>query len=326
MLKTQIRRLLYHMGLPDALRRRRDASRVSDSVYVLFGHRVTGPRDTRGIPSDSLAALLGYLRSQFDVLAMTDAMERLQARGRSPRPGVVITFDDGFADNLQHLLPMLKAHRFPATVFVTSGTIGTRERLWFDEARRCIRETNASEVQADFLDQSLPLATPQQRAMAADAVVERMKATVARPAEAVARLRAALGVAERLCDDAERMLTREELAALAADPLVTIGAHTVTHPVLARLSPEDAAREVEDSRAALAEIVGYQPAFFAYPNGKPGDVAPATVEHLLASGWRGAFTTVPEAAQAGCDPMWIPRLPLGTGSAERLAWSFLKAS
>ena len=308
------------------MRRHREARRESDCVYILFGHRVTAPGDTRGVPSDNLDALLGYLRAQFDALTVADAVERLQAGGSSPRPGVVLTFDDRYADNFHHLLPVLRARRFPATVFVTSGVIGTRERLWFDEMRRCIREANAPSVQAEFLDQPLPLSTPQQRTIAAEAVVERMKATLARPAEAVARLREALGVAERPCDDTERMLTREELATLAADPLVTIGAHTVSHPMLARLPAEDAAREIDDSRAALAEMIGYQPAFFAYPNGQPGDFTPTTADHLRASNWRGAFTTVPEVAQSGCDPYWIPRLPMGAGSAQRLAWSFLRTS
>ena len=326
MLKSTIKRLAYQMGLADVARRRREARREGDFVYILFGHRVTAPGDTRGVPSDALDGLLGYLRSQFDALTVTEAIERLQAGGNSSRPGVVLTFDDGYADNLHRLLPVLRTRRFPATVFVTSGAIGTRERLWFDEMRRCIRETNAPCVQAAFLGQPLPLSTPQQRMIAAEAVVERMKATLARPAEAVARLREALGVAERPCDDTECMLSREELATLAADPLVTIGAHTVSHPMLARLPAEDAAREIDDSRAALAEIIGYPPAFFAYPNGQPGDFTPTMVDHLRASNWRGAFTTVSEVAQSGCDPYWIPRLPMGTGSAERLAWSFLRAS
>ena len=326
MLKGIIRWLAYQMGLPDAVRRRKEARREGDCVYILFGHRVTAPGDSRGVPSDSLDALLGYLRSQFDALTVADAVERLQAGGGSSRPGVALTFDDGYADNLHHLLPVLRARRFPATVFVTSGTIGTRERLWFEETRRCIRETNAPAVEAEFLEQALPLSTPQQRTIAAEAVVEGMKATLARPAEAVAHLREALGVAERPCDDTERMLSREELAALAADPLVTIGAHTVRHPMLARLPAEDAAREIEDSRAALAEIIGYQPAFFAYPNGQPEDIPPAAVEHLRRSGWKCAVTTVPAVARRDDDPMLLPRLPLGSGPPERLAWSLARAA
>ena len=231
-LKAQIRRLLYYIGVPDAIRGRSEARREGNSVYVLSGHRVTPPGDGRGVPSDRLDALLGYLRSQFDVLTIADGVERLQADSVSARPGVVITFDDGYADNLHQLLPVLRARRFPATVFVTSGTVGTRARLWFEETRRCIRATSAPAVNAEFLAQPLPLGTPQQRTIAADAVVERMKATLARPADAVAGLRETLGVAEAPCDDNERMLSREELAELAADPLVTIGAHTVSHPML----------------------------------------------------------------------------------------------
>ena len=96
--------------------------------------------------------------------------------------------------------------------------------------------------------------------------------------------------------------------------------------LLARLSAEDAAAEMEESRSALAEIIGYEPAFFAYPNGQPGDFTPTTEAHLRGANWRAAFTTIPEVAQSGCDPFWIPRLPLGSGSAKRLAWSFLRAS
>jgi peptidoglycan/xylan/chitin deacetylase (PgdA/CDA1 family) len=325
-LKRLLKRLLLSAGVPDALRRRRASSRDGNCVYFLFGHRVTAPGDERGIPADVLDGLLAYLESGFEVLAIGEAVERLGVAGRGSQPGVVLSFDDGYADNLHHLLPALRARQFPATVFVTSGPIGTRERLWFSEVRRCIRETTAPSVQAGFLSEPLPLGTPQQRELAAEAVVAHMKASVARPAEATAALREALDVPASPCDDAERMLTREELARLAADPLVTIGAHTVTHPVLARLSEEDAVREIEDSRVALAEIIGYEPAFLAYPNGQPGDFTPAIAGHLRSANWRGALTTVDEAARAGCDAFTIPRIPLGTGPVDRLAWSLLRAT
>lgn len=321
-LKAVAQTALYRTGLTDwmgGLGLRREAG-----AYILFGHRVVGHDDREHICARQLSSLLGYLRRHFDVIPLADVLDRLHTR--AARAAVALTFDDGYADNYQELLPILRAHQVPATVFVTSGPVGTQNRLWVDELRRCVMESAATTLDVPFLDGARPLDSPCARRDAATAAVQAVKTGRAAPDEALRQVMSALRTAERGCTDTERMLSWQELRELAADPLVTIGVHTVSHPILANLPLDEACREIDEAREKLADAIGHLPEVFAYPNGQPEDIPPGAVEHLRRSGWKCAVTTVDAIARRDDDPMLLPRLPLGVGPRERLAWSLARAA
>jgi peptidoglycan/xylan/chitin deacetylase (PgdA/CDA1 family) len=323
-LKHVAQAVLYRTGLTDwlgglGLRRKAGA-------YILFGHRVVGHDGGEHLCARQLSSLLGYLRGHFDVIPLVDVLDRLRTHCSSRRAAVALTFDDGYADNYYELLPILRAHQVPATVFVTSGPIDTQNRLWFAELRRCIMESAAPALAVPFLDGVRPLDSPCARQDAANAAVRAVKTGHVTADEALRQVMSTLRTTERSCTDTERMLSRRELRELAADPLVTIGAHTVSHPILANIPLDEAYREIDEGREKLADAIGYLPEVFAYPNGQPEDIPPEAIEHLRRSGWTCAVTTVPAVARRDDDPMLLPRLPLGSGPPERLAWSLARAA
>ncbi len=324
-IRTWLAGMAVDVGVVDTLRRHW-ARRLGDpAAYILFGHGVSRARG-KGLCVEALAEMLEYLGRVFDVRSLQECVEALERRTSLRRPLLALTFDDGYADNLYHLLPVLKAHGTPATIFVTAGLIDSKQRLWPSEVRRCLAQTQAAELRVSFLPEPMAIGGAEDRVALAAKVVSLMKRAPIRQAEAVAELRQALDVAEEPAGEEERLLTQEELQELARDPLITIGGHTMLHPVLSSLPHKEACQEIEQGRQRLTEMTGERPTLFAYPNGQPGDYTGEIVQFLRDTGWQAAVTTQAGVATAASDVMQLPRLPLGQGPAARLAWALAKAT
>jgi peptidoglycan/xylan/chitin deacetylase (PgdA/CDA1 family) len=213
------------------------------------------------------------------------------ARGLRPLPprAVLVTFDDGYRNVLTCGLPILERYSIPALVFVSSGPVARQVRFWFDAVAS--RDGEEAVERAKGLDYD----AWRELAMGAEAAV-------------------APG-------DPHAPLTIEELQRLAAHPLVTIGAHTESHPILARASIGAQRAEIVASRRALESWIGRPVSAFAYPNGRPGaDFTAETVEAVSAAGFSHAFTTAPAFADPHAAPLEHPRfLMLDAIDASELA-------
>ncbi len=305
--RSRITRLTWHRG-----------------TAVFVGHSVASDTGHDVVSIHALGTLLAFLRREFTPLTLAEVVGNTPIR-HSGRPGAALTLDDGYASNLHLLLPVLREHEMPATIFVTAGLIGTRDRIWPSEVRRCVRATTLSSAHLSFVPHLVHLGETSDREAVAELVVSAAKTTSLTPIQIVDEVREVLQVQPKPCGDDERMLTRDELAELAADPLITIGAHTVSHPILANLPFDEAVREIDESREALASAIGYRPEFLAYPNGEPTDYTPQIMEYLRDSGWKAAFTTEPRRVRPTDNPFSLPRIPIGEGPPSKLAWSLMRA-
>lgn len=266
---------------------------------VLVMHRVR-PRDPElsieanhrnSIPAELLTDLLDALAADgVAVVTLDAALERLGAR----RAGrfVCLTFDDGYRDNHDTLLPILEARGVPATVYVTPGLLdGTAPLWWYALDMALARGTSLRLPLPEETD--LPCAD----AAARESAFARVAAVMLRaPPGTAARLVAAL--VERHGADpaalaAQHMMSWTMLRRLAASPLIEIGAHSLTHPSLAQLDPVAAGAELDGSRTRLERETGRPVRHLAYPYGVPGTTGPR--EHALAAdlGFRTAVTTLP---------------------------------
>lgn len=224
---------------------------------------------------------LAWLKRRFRVVPL-----EVFAAGEPPPDAIALTFDDGLRSNVTVAYPILKALGLPATFFVCPGLIETRAWLWNHEVRRRLRRLGraAHEIEAS---------------------VEWMK-TLDLPArhEAERRLREmtpgfAPSAAEREAFDVAGW---DELAAL--DPaLVTIGSHTLSHPILTTLTSAQALAEIRDSRELIERRLGRSAELFCYPN---GDVDPLAREAVRRH-YRAAVTTQRGAVGPGCDRFRLPR-------------------
>ncbi len=175
------------------------ASRIL--TYHSIGHR----RYEMNVTPEAFAEQMAWLAAKHRVITLEAAAEGA--------PGVAITFDDGYADNLVNALPILEHHKLPATIFVVSGHLGQ-----------------------------------------------------SRPGEKE--------------PETGRIMTPEELREIHRRG-VAIGAHTVNHPHLAALTPVEQAREIQESKRTLEEILGKPVPAFAYPYGSALDFTEQT-ERLVA--------------------------------------------
>lgn len=256
---------------------------------VLCYHRVLAEPDVLdpdGMTAAVFARHMRVLRRFFRPVPLADLVNG--ARDGSVAPGsVAVTFDDGYADNLEVALPILRQEGIPATVFVaTAGLDGVT--MWNDRIIEGMRRLLGSEafagVLAEFsVDPSLP------------------------PGEAVRRLVLALkfrsprerdemaGYIETRAGGLDQrkplMMGPREVAALARAG-ITIGAHTVSHPILCSLPDAAALAEMVESRARLEGIVGSAVTQFAYPNGRPNrDYDARHVEMARSAGFDFAVST-----------------------------------
>lgn len=249
-------------------------------------------------------ALAAHLASSYNVLPLGEAHQRLVA-GHLPPRALVITFDDGYADNAEVALPILRRHGLRATFFVATGFLDGG-LMWNDAVIECVRRTPRAtlDLQAFGLG-TLALGSLAQRRSAIGALLPKIKyLTLQDRVTALETLRALCGQPELPTDLMMRSTQVRELAQAGME----IGAHTVRHPILAQETLSTVAGEVQASRHQLQALSGQAVDVFAYPNGRPGtDYRREHVELLREAGFRAAVSTAHGIASAADDPHQLPR-------------------
>jgi peptidoglycan/xylan/chitin deacetylase (PgdA/CDA1 family) len=305
-------------------------------------------------PSDPhlLCVTPRHFAEHLEVLRERGGLVRLPELARALRDGVLppgqsvaITFDDGYADNLYNAKPLLARYGVPATVFVTTGYLGRGEEFWWDELERLLLrpgrlpEVLRLRVNGRILSWNLGEAA----CCGADAyrrqrswnVLEegepsmrqscfRLLCRLLRPLperqrrRVLDRLRtwAGAGSAGRRT---HRALTHQEVRRLADGGLVGVGAHTVTHPVLAARPAAEQRAEIRQSKACLEEILGRPVLTFAYPYGSREDYSAETVAGVREAGLLCACSNFRGLAATDTDHFQLPRVMVMDSDGEVFA-------
>mgnify|MGYP001275464003 CR=1 FL=1 len=286
---------------------------------VLVLHRVR-PHDPglmfeanhrNSIPPDLLLALLDALAADgVTVVSLDDARDRLVAS--HPGRFVCLTFDDGYRDNHDTLLPILEAQQVPATVYIAPGLIhGTAPLWWYALDEVIAREPRLTLPLPAETDIPCAERTEKERAFtrAAGFMLHAARDDAARLNDVLARRYGA----DPAVLAARHMMTWAMVRHLAASPLVDIGAHTVTHPPLATLDRTDAAAELTHSRLRLEQETGRAVRHLAYPYGTPDTTGAREFALAAELGFRTAVTTLPGNlfARHAADSMAWPRHGIG---------------
>jgi peptidoglycan/xylan/chitin deacetylase (PgdA/CDA1 family) len=228
---------------------------------------------------------------------------------------VGITFDDGFRNVLTEAAPVLKKHGIPATLFVTTDFVFKQEMLWPDRLISAIALTHETSLEINIkgLKCTFHFDTRANKLLA-NAVLNKAAKELPQ-AERLALLdevEAGLKI-----DRAARFSAWEGFRPIDPDEMrlfphagITVGAHTCSHPIMARLTAQEQARELSESKRLIESITGVACDEFAYPNGGPGDFNAATRERVADAGYRCAFTTVKQRVSRGGDRFEIPRCTL----------------
>jgi len=296
---------------------------------ILTLHHVRPPRRGRFQPNRLLeitprflARVVKYLRrSRLDLVSL-DEMHRRMTEGDFSRRFVCVTFDDGYRDTLRWAYPILKEAGVPFAVYVPTSFPDRIGELWWLALEAVIARNDHIGLQIDGRNRTFDCATLAAKRTLYEELYWWLRA---RPTEAEMRsaihdLAACYHVdIAAFCN--ELCMTWPELAELAADPLVTIGAHTVNHPMLAKLPQKAVRSEMDLSRSIIEAGLGVRPAHLSYPVGDRTSAGPREFGIAAELGFKTAVTTRPGVLFAGHSRHLtaLPRISLN-GEYQRLRY------
>jgi peptidoglycan/xylan/chitin deacetylase (PgdA/CDA1 family) len=296
------------------------------AVVILLAHGVmeeTTPLAWRPLrPRLSPRKLEEYLRllsRHYRFVSLSDAVEMLEGRRPIQPNCLVMTFDDGYRNQLTHALPVFRRLRVPFSIFIPSGKITRRALFAFDRLDYALQLAPGAEihVQADGVRQVLPTAPRSALAAAFRELRRRLKDELGADVEYAP---AVLGMVEacearagrslegsKEADDWASLLSWEELQAVASDPLLEIGSHTVDHTRLGLADRATIEAELFGSKRDIEARLGRPCPHLAYPNGSYG---PAAVERARALGYVSGLTTDEGLNRPGDDLLTLRRIGL----------------
>ncbi|HSP23889.1 MAG TPA: polysaccharide deacetylase family protein [Saliniramus sp.] len=330
-------------GLGIRTRARRALARVVGGRFVLVYHRVARPRhDPWGlcVSPERFAGQVAALAAYGPIFTVSELARRV-SDGTAPRRASAISFDDGYADNLHVAAPLLGRHGVPMTVYLAAGLLDGKTPFWWDTLARlllappdlperielALGETTLSWSRPPG---ALPPTDPAWRSWTEGGPRERLFLDLwarMRLLDVHARTSAlrqlACFVEAGAQDPADRPLDGAEAAQLAAMQNVEIGAHTMTHPSLPCLHPDDAEREIAASREACEAIASRPVESFSYPY---GDHEARVVEMVRALGFTSACTTLGSPVpRRGLDRFRLPRIQALDWTGDELARRLARA-
>jgi peptidoglycan/xylan/chitin deacetylase (PgdA/CDA1 family) len=263
------------------------------------------PSLARALPIVDLERQLSWLSGFCDFVTLGDMVARMRSERKPRRWTVAITFDDGYADNIEIGMPVMRRLGVRPTIFLTTRFIADPGHVaWWILLDR---------IAALAPDSLVALAGGEMTPKRARDVVAAQFRT--RGAIACDNLHVQLvkALAAGGSPWSSPFLTPDQVRIASAGGDVDFGAHSVTHSALAACASDEIAREVVASRDAVADWTGRPPAWFAYPYGGRAHVDDRAADAVRRAGFSGAVTLIPGYATASKDPMRLPRVPVGAG-------------
>lgn len=285
--------------------------KVKQPKYAVLGYHSVGSHSLPlycRLPKRVFAEQMRYIKRNYRVISLRQMVEEL----RDPTPqdqSVVVTFDDGYLGTYTDAFPVLKEYAIPATVYLIAASIESGEPAWYDRIfLRFQRATSEVFVTLDT-QKTFRLTDLASRVEAATTAISYLRTL---PDEE----------RQRWCESLEKAIPvpAEELrgAMMSWDQVremqaagISFGCHTMTHPVLCRLTPDAVQREVAESKWLIEQRLGVQVDDFAFPFGKSSDCGAIGANALSALGLRTAITTIVGVNEPGADRFRLRRMVQG---------------
>jgi peptidoglycan/xylan/chitin deacetylase (PgdA/CDA1 family) len=256
---------------------------IDPPLVILLYHRVCTLNDDPfqlAVAPVNFREQICYLRDHWPVIRLSEALHK------RTEPAVAITFDDGYADNFLHALPILEECRVPATFFVTTGYLDTHREYWWDQLSLLRLSERIPPV--DDLHTKLRKLPPAERERFLDVLFTQC------------------GIRPQF-RQTHRPLTSVELCQLASSKWADVGAHGVSHTAFSALAPEVQHDELITSKISLQELLQREISLFSYPFGKTEDYTHASVAFCKNCGFSLAVANIPGQVRCWTDPYQLPR-------------------
>jgi len=287
---------------------------------------------------------LEVLREDYRPMTFKDWVANLK-RGRLPRHAVAVTFDDGYADNLFNAKVLLEKYGVPATVFIAAGQVGHGEEFWWDQLEQILLGPGDLPEEMDL---DMGGTTVRFRLSEKAQKTERKYAlhrawNLFRPDDPTCRHQAYRSLCQlframdgevrkvnldkmsscagvsRQARATHRTLSELEVKDLSSGELVEVGAHTVTHPMLSRLSSDQQRAEIRLGKQMLEEMIGRRVGSFAYPYGTAGSYTAETVASVRDAGFDQACSNFEGRVWRLTDRYQLPRTVVRNWSGDEFA-------
>lgn len=262
---------------------------------------------------DWLRDFLQELSRRAEVVSLREVVDGYASTSDS-HPRVAVTLDDGYKSIRTVVEPACSELGMPFTTFVCGEVLTGGPALWYDRVELLLRKLGPQRAAGYW---GLRGSSDRQLISALKEAPTRMLLQGLSNAEADASIDSA--------PLRSRFMSAEDLAVLARNPLVTIGSHTYSHPILSKLDVAERRLEVQRGVDVLRDVCPSPIEFFAYPNGKPEDFDDEVIAALRSAGLRAAVTTVQRPLLPSDDLMRLPRLGVSEGDSIgklEAKWSF----
>lgn len=277
-------------------------------LTVLLFHKVPlvrSPLTPGELDLAGFERVLQVVQGLFRVLPLDEALLALRA-GTLPRRAACITFDDGYPDWLTGVVPVLERRQAHATFFITTGQFAGLP-MWNERILHAVAHAPAGLPALELPDAALPALSFQTEAARRDAIAQLDRHLKYQQPDERERLLQLLEQHAQVQPGQAPIMSLADLRTLHARGF-GIGSHAVTHPILARCTPQQAYAEIGGAREELEALIGAKVTAFAYPNGVPGqDFGPEHVEMVRRAGYTSAVTTYKGVATAATSLLQVPR-------------------
>ena len=263
---------------------------VCPSVEGLFNYR------RKFIAPQSFERQITYFTRHYTILPLDEAVMRLYA-GKLPPRALAITFDDGYRNNYEYAFPILKKYGVPATVFLATDFVFDNTPLWVDRLEHATAHGSESVYEKKGMDNRM---RSEMKTLSEAEKIRRLEAIERKRGAALTDARADV----RYAPLEPHMLEEMQKAGIA------FGAHTKSHPILSRISLDDARTEITESIDVVKNICTLVSRVFAYPNGQPGDWTNDIEDMLIKHDFDSALTTVEGTNGASAPRMRLKRISM----------------
>ena len=291
--KDRVAQAVRHTGLLRLL----ESMPRRPQLLVVNYHRI-GNRDTTlfdpeiySIDQQGLSDQIAFLKKNYDLLQPRDAVDIILGRVKPSALSVMLTFDDGYLDNLTLAVPVLQAHKATAAFFLVTGYLDDPDQTtWWDETgwlvRKCIgRKLTISQPEPWSVDVT---------AANVDDVIRDVLLRLRRPGTdeklLIKEMRLCVGMNGEALNTGTRLLMNWAEARQLQDAGMTIGLHTHTQSILAKLDEGQQRQELTTCQRLMRDRLGIEASLFAYPVGTRAAFTAATKRLVEDVGFEAAFS------------------------------------
>ena len=276
-----------------------------------FTKKAYQPNLSLEITPDFLDEAIAHLKLRgLKFVSLDEALIRLS--NRESGDFAVMTFDDGYYDTVEFALPVLEKHNIPATIYVVPGYADRDISLWWVMLEDAIRICSSISFHDPKGQIRFSTSTPLQKCHAFRKIHSRILELPTHLSLPLMQNLAQQAKIDGLQNSGKHCLGWSEIENLARHPLITIGAHSLTHSLLAKCQPSQLRDEMVRSREIIQDHIKRPVRHFSYPNGTKDNAGPR--EFLMAKmlGFQSATTVRPSLIyrEHGYDPTALPRVSL----------------